>query len=402
MDVAPGGAEEIVADMHNEPSIHEWRLDTQSPLVPGEFVNGVPTELIKVLKEDIDWAIQLVGWMNKSSGIAHKLKKIIPVYSQQMDKVSSDFQLSLIVLTSLQSYEIKDDTTHIRALLETTDKKDEKMSLQLEQIFKDVSRLSTCSKTGRLHEDILSTCPKTGRLLFRGMLLRPDLEKDITSNFHRIKSGNRPVKLVRMSSNRRPVKLVRMSSNRVPPYLSPQLPSTTILKHLPCHHRADGIKAYVSQVQQLDDSIKTFIRQQNKLYKDFQKHLLDDSLRLEDFKLDDKFNLDDGKCFSIVVDGNCGGKYGGTLFDDILTNLTENPDGKTEEEVTAGTSTSRVAGVVAEEEDGETICGACRKCFGLAEYWIQCNICEQWFHGTCVHITPDTVQQHFRCHACSH
>ncbi|KAL6226200.1 hypothetical protein ACLB2K_000163 [Fragaria x ananassa] len=147
---------------------------------------------------------------------------------------------------------------------------------------------------------------------------------------------------------------------------------------------------------------------------------------LEDFKLDDKFNLDDGKCFSIVVDGNCGGKYGGTLFDDILTNLTglladllthmeirlkkilkihgisRESDGKTEEEVTAGTSTSRVAGVVAEEDDGETICGACRKCFGLAEYWIQCNICEQWFHGTCVHITPDTVEQHFRCRACSH
>lgn len=41
-----------------------------------------------------------------------------------------------------------------------------------------------------------------------------------------------------------------------------------------------------------------------------------------------------------------------------------------------------------EEEHGETLCGCCDGNYNADEFWIGCDICERWFHGKCVKITP--------------
>ncbi|KAB2623440.1 PHD finger protein ALFIN-LIKE 7-like [Pyrus ussuriensis x Pyrus communis] len=43
-----------------------------------------------------------------------------------------------------------------------------------------------------------------------------------------------------------------------------------------------------------------------------------------------------------------------------------------------------------EEEDDEqgATCGACGDNYGADEFWICCDVCERWFHGKCVKITP--------------
>ncbi|WZZ31992.1 hypothetical protein YC2023_015393 [Brassica napus] len=37
-----------------------------------------------------------------------------------------------------------------------------------------------------------------------------------------------------------------------------------------------------------------------------------------------------------------------------------------------------------EEEHGETLWGACGENYAADEFWICCDMCEKWFHGTCV------------------
>ncbi|KAK0590208.1 hypothetical protein LWI29_024011 [Acer saccharum] len=41
-----------------------------------------------------------------------------------------------------------------------------------------------------------------------------------------------------------------------------------------------------------------------------------------------------------------------------------------------------------EEEDDEQTCRACGDNYGADEFWICCDVCEKWFHGKCVKITP--------------
>ncbi|KAH1201144.1 PHD finger protein ALFIN-LIKE 5 [Glycine max] len=41
-----------------------------------------------------------------------------------------------------------------------------------------------------------------------------------------------------------------------------------------------------------------------------------------------------------------------------------------------------------DEEHEETLCGACGEHYASDEFWICCDICEKWFHGKCVKITP--------------
>ncbi|XP_019425140.1 PREDICTED: PHD finger protein ALFIN-LIKE 4-like isoform X2 [Lupinus angustifolius] len=56
-----------------------------------------------------------------------------------------------------------------------------------------------------------------------------------------------------------------------------------------------------------------------------------------------------------------------------------------------------------EEEHEETLCGACGENYGTDEFWICCDICEKWFHGKCVKITParaDHIKQ-YKCPSCS-
>jgi len=56
-----------------------------------------------------------------------------------------------------------------------------------------------------------------------------------------------------------------------------------------------------------------------------------------------------------------------------------------------------------EEEHGETLCGACGANYAADEFWICCDICEKWFHGKCVKITPARAEhiKQYKCPSCS-
>ncbi|KAF3781178.1 PHD finger protein ALFIN-LIKE 3 [Nymphaea thermarum] len=56
-----------------------------------------------------------------------------------------------------------------------------------------------------------------------------------------------------------------------------------------------------------------------------------------------------------------------------------------------------------EEEHGETLCGACGESYASDEFWICCDICERWFHGKCVKITPARAEhiKQYKCPSCS-
>lgn len=56
-----------------------------------------------------------------------------------------------------------------------------------------------------------------------------------------------------------------------------------------------------------------------------------------------------------------------------------------------------------EEEHGDTLCGACGESYAADEFWICCDICEKWFHGKCVKITPARAEhiKQYKCPSCS-
>lgn len=56
-----------------------------------------------------------------------------------------------------------------------------------------------------------------------------------------------------------------------------------------------------------------------------------------------------------------------------------------------------------DEEHGETLCGSCGGDYSADEFWICCDICERWFHGKCVKITPakaESIKQ-YKCPSCN-
>lgn len=56
-----------------------------------------------------------------------------------------------------------------------------------------------------------------------------------------------------------------------------------------------------------------------------------------------------------------------------------------------------------DEEHSETLCGTCSGLYNSNEFWIGCDICERWFHGKCVRITPAKAEQikQYKCPDCS-
>lgn len=56
-----------------------------------------------------------------------------------------------------------------------------------------------------------------------------------------------------------------------------------------------------------------------------------------------------------------------------------------------------------DDEHGETLCGACGESYTSDEFWICCDICERWFHGKCVKITPARAEhiKQYKCPTCS-
>ncbi|GAU14772.1 hypothetical protein TSUD_204210 [Trifolium subterraneum] len=55
-----------------------------------------------------------------------------------------------------------------------------------------------------------------------------------------------------------------------------------------------------------------------------------------------------------------------------------------------------------DDEQGAT-CGACGDNYGTDEFWICCDMCERWFHGKCVKITPAKAEhiKQYKCPSCS-
>lgn len=55
------------------------------------------------------------------------------------------------------------------------------------------------------------------------------------------------------------------------------------------------------------------------------------------------------------------------------------------------------------EEKETTFCGACHDDTGDDVFWICCDVCERWFHGTCVKVTPSMAKhiKHYKCPSCS-
>nr|XP_043624644.1 PHD finger protein ALFIN-LIKE 4-like [Erigeron canadensis] len=56
-----------------------------------------------------------------------------------------------------------------------------------------------------------------------------------------------------------------------------------------------------------------------------------------------------------------------------------------------------------DEEQGDTLCGSCGENYSSDEFWICCDICEKWFHGLCVKITPARAEhiKQYKCPACT-
>ncbi|KAL5721035.1 phytoene dehydrogenase AL-1 [Ranunculus cassubicifolius] len=56
-----------------------------------------------------------------------------------------------------------------------------------------------------------------------------------------------------------------------------------------------------------------------------------------------------------------------------------------------------------DDEHSETLCGSCGGIYNANEFWICCDVCERWFHGKCVKITPAKAENmpHYKCPACS-
>ncbi|KAF5785637.1 putative chromatin regulator PHD family [Helianthus annuus] len=56
-----------------------------------------------------------------------------------------------------------------------------------------------------------------------------------------------------------------------------------------------------------------------------------------------------------------------------------------------------------EDEHGDTQCGSCGGNYNADEFWIGCDICERWYHGKCVRITPAKAEsiKHYKCPSCS-
>ncbi|KAE8711661.1 PHD finger protein ALFIN-LIKE 1 [Hibiscus syriacus] len=54
------------------------------------------------------------------------------------------------------------------------------------------------------------------------------------------------------------------------------------------------------------------------------------------------------------------------------------------------------------DENGETQCSCRSGNYNACEFWIGCDVCERWFHGKCVKITPAKAEniEQYKCPSC--
>ncbi|KAJ4877625.1 PHD finger protein ALFIN-LIKE 3 [Raphanus sativus] len=78
-------------------------------------------------------------------------------------------------------------------------------------------------------------------------------------------------------------------------------------------------------------------------------------------------------------------------------------------EVVAGTAKkqskekSSVSNNSSNRSKSNSKCGACGESYAADEFWICCDLCENWFHGKCVKITPARAEhiKQYKCPSCS-
>jgi PHD-finger len=56
-----------------------------------------------------------------------------------------------------------------------------------------------------------------------------------------------------------------------------------------------------------------------------------------------------------------------------------------------------------EEEQDNALCGSCGTKGTNDEFWICCDLCERWFHGRCVKVTPAKAEhiKQYKCPDCT-
>lgn len=58
-----------------------------------------------------------------------------------------------------------------------------------------------------------------------------------------------------------------------------------------------------------------------------------------------------------------------------------------------------------DDEHGDTFCGSCNGAYAVDKdkFWIGCDVCQRWYHGTCVKVTPARAEhiKHYKCPTCS-
>ncbi|GAA0138218.1 DNA metabolism protein [Lithospermum erythrorhizon] len=56
-----------------------------------------------------------------------------------------------------------------------------------------------------------------------------------------------------------------------------------------------------------------------------------------------------------------------------------------------------------DDKNGESFCGACGEIYVPGKFWIFCDVCEKWFHGLFVKITPAKAERIklYRCPSCN-
>lgn len=59
--------------------------------------------------------------------------------------------------------------------------------------------------------------------------------------------------------------------------------------------------------------------------------------------------------------------------------------------------------VAVRNEHIQIFCGSCGGNYNKDEFWIGCDICEWWYHGKCIMMTPTKAEtlKHYKCASCS-
>ncbi|XP_071716150.1 PHD finger protein ALFIN-LIKE 2-like [Rutidosis leptorrhynchoides] len=87
----------------------------------------------------------------------------------------------------------------------------------------------------------------------------------------------------------------------------------------------------------------------------------------------------------------------------IASNLKRSSDGQVKRIIQKTAVAEEEEEEEEDDEHGDTECGRCGGNYNNAdEFWIGCDVCERWYHGKCVKITPAKADaiNHYKCPSC--